>query len=110
MKILEGVNLAVRFALELSAIAATAYWGYGTRGGATRWVLAVAAPAVVIAVWALFVSEKPRIDLSRPLQLVIEFVVFGAAALALAAAGRPTLAVVFAVVAAISGTLNFLWD
>jgi Protein of unknown function (DUF2568) len=40
----------------------------------------------------------------------IEFAVFGGAAVALAATGRTALAIAFAVVAAISGTLNYIWD
>jgi hypothetical protein len=41
---------------------------------------------------------------------VIEFIVFGAAVVALAAAGQGTLAATFAIVALISGTLNYVWD
>lgn len=110
MKALQGANLGLRFLLELSAFAAIAYWGYDAGSGVWRWLLAVGAPALVAVVWALFVSPKARIELARPLRLVIEFLVFGAAALALAAAGQPILAVVFAVIAAISGTLNYVWD
>jgi uncharacterized protein DUF2568 len=110
MKVLEGGNLALRFILELSALAATAYWGYDTESGVTRWVLAVVAPALVIVVWALFIAPKRKAELARPIRLVLELMVFGAAALALAATGQRTLAVVSAVVAAVSGTLNYIWD
>lgn len=110
MKVLEGANLGLRFMLELSALAATAYWGYTTGSGVTRWLLAIGAPVLVAVVWGLFVSPKATVELSRPLQLVIEFAVFGAAVLALAAADQWTLAVVFAIVAAVSGTLNYVWD
>jgi hypothetical protein len=61
-------------------------------------------------VWGLFVSERPKFELARPVQLAIEFVVFGAAAVALAASGQQTLAIAFAAVAAISGALNYIWD
>jgi hypothetical protein len=94
----------------LSALAATAYWGTETESGVTRWVLAIGAPALVIVVWARFLAPKRTIDLAKPIRFVLELVVFGAAALALAAAGERALAVVFAVVAAISGTLNYIWD
>ena len=40
-------------------------------------------------VWGLFLAPKRRIDLAKPLRLAIEFVVFGAAAAALAATGTP---------------------
>ena len=64
----------------------------------------------MIIVWALFLAPKRTIELAKPIRFVLELVVFGAAALALAAAGQRTLAVAFAVVAAISGTLNYIWD
>jgi uncharacterized protein DUF2568 len=79
VKILEGANLALRFLLELSALAATAYWGYDTGSGLTRWVLAVVVPAIVVVVWALFLSPKARIELARPIRLALEFLVLGAA-------------------------------
>jgi hypothetical protein len=103
MKVLEGANLGLRFLLELSALAATAYWGFETESGVIGWLLAVGAPALVIVVWALFLAPKRTIELAKPIRFVLELMVFGAAALALAAAGQRALAVVFAVVAAIGG-------
>ena len=108
MKALEGVNLAVRFLCELTAIGVTAYWGYRTGEGAMRWVLALAAPAAVIAVWALFVSPNPTIELARPLRFVIELAVWGGATAAFLATGHRTLATVFGVAAVGSGVLNYL--
>ena len=61
-------------------------------------------------VWGLFLAPKRKIDLAKPVRLAIEFVVLGAAAAALAATGRTALAIAFAVVAAVSGTLNYIWD
>jgi hypothetical protein len=42
-KVLIGANLGLRFLLELSALAATAYWGFETGSGAIGWLLAVGA-------------------------------------------------------------------
>ena len=55
-------------------------------------------------------SPDPTVELARPVRLVIEFAVFGAAAGALAATGHRTLAVVLAVLAVVRGTLNYVWD
>src|SRR3954451_24781337 len=61
-----GVNLAIRFfVVELGALAAAAYWGWEATPGPGRWYLAVLAPAVVIVIWALFVSPKARIHVSK---------------------------------------------
>jgi hypothetical protein len=85
----KAANLALRFLLELAALAALAYWGWGV-----AWVLAVATPAAWIARWATFGSPKARIKLSTPWRIVFEAVVFGAAAAALWAAGQEVWAVV----------------
>ena len=106
---MRSANLVLRFLLELSALAATAYWGFATASGVTQWVLGIAAPAARGDVWGLFVSPKAKIELPRPAQFAIELLVFAAAALALATASRPVLAIALAVVALVSGTLNYVW-
>jgi hypothetical protein len=106
---LKNANLALRFALELGALAATAVWGFKTGAGPTRWVLGLGAPLLVIVVWFLFVSPEPTIELPRPLRLAIEFAVWSAAAAALWASGYRTLGIAFLVVAVVSGVLNYLW-
>jgi Protein of unknown function (DUF2568) len=96
---LKGVLLAVRFALELGAIAALAYWGFRDGDGAVlKVVLGIGAPAAAIALWGLFVSPKAKYGgpVSRA---VFELIVFAAAVVALVAADRTGLAVVFAVIA-----------
>lgn len=106
---LRGANLALRFLLELCGLAALGYWGWTTGSGVTRWLLAGAAVGAMAVVWGLFLAPKRRIDLPAPLRLAIEFLVFATAAAALAATGHTVLAIAFAAVAVISGTLNFVW-
>ena len=86
---MKAANLALRFVLELAALAALAYWGWGV-----TWVLAIAAPAVWVVLWATFGSPKARVKLSTPWRIVFEAVVFGAAAAALWAAGQEVGALV----------------
>ena len=86
-----AANLALRFLLELAALTALAYWGWGV-----SWVVAIAAPAAWIALWATFGSPKARVTLSATQRIAFEAVVFGAAAVALWAAGQEVLAVVLA--------------
>jgi Protein of unknown function (DUF2568) len=106
----ESANLAVRFILEICVLVALGYWGWKTGDGTMRWVLAVGSVVAAIVVWSLFVSPNPTIELARPIRLVIEFVVWAAAAAALWATALRALAVVFIVVAVVSGTLNYIWD
>jgi hypothetical protein len=107
---LKYANLVVRFLLELSALAATAYWGFATSSGLTQWLLGIGAPAAVVAAWWLFVSPKPRIELPRPARFAIELVIFAASALALVAADRAFLGILLAAIALVSGTLNYVWS
>jgi hypothetical protein len=103
-----SANLGIRFLLELSALAATSYWGFATASGVTQWVLGLGAPIVVAVVWGLFVSPKAKVELRRPIRFAIELLVFAAAALALVAAGQTVLGIVFAAVAVVSGTANYV--
>jgi len=102
-----GGNLVVRFLLELAALAAVGYWGFSSHSGVTQWVLGLGAPVAVAAVWGLFVSPKAKFDLPRPAAFAIELLVWAFAASALFAAGQRVLAIVFATIAVISGTLNY---
>jgi hypothetical protein len=111
VSVLHGANLAVRFlVVELGALAATGYWGYETGSGPMRLLLTIGAPGVVVTVWALFVSPKRRYGLPKPTRLAIELVLLFAASAALWNVGDPGLAIAFATVAAVSGTLNYIRD
>jgi hypothetical protein len=109
MKVVVGANLALRFLLELAALAAVGYWGWKTGGGALGWVLAVAAVAAVITVWALLVSPKHTIETSKPVSFAIELAVWVAAGAALYATDHDALALAFLAVSVISGLLNYVW-
>jgi hypothetical protein len=105
-----AANLVLRFLLELSALTATAYWGFATASGLTQWVLGLGAPALVAVIWGLFVSPKAKVELPRPAQFAIELLIFAAAAIALVAANQPILGIVLAALELVSGTLNYVWD
>jgi hypothetical protein len=111
VSVVRATNLALRFlVVELGALAATGYWGYETGSGLMRLLLAIGAPALVAAAWALFVSPKRKYDLRKPTRLAIELVLLGAASAALWDVGHPGLAIAFAAMALASGTLNYVWS
>ena len=90
-------NLALRFLLELSALAALGYGGAHVRAGLTaRVALALAAPLLAALAWGAVVSPKARVRASAPVRLLAELAIFGAAAGALLAAGRTRWAAGFA--------------
>jgi len=103
-----GVNLAIRFfVVELGALAAAAYWGWEATPGPGRWYLAVLAPAVVIVIWALFVSPKARIHVSKQAALAIELVLLGLVAVGLGVTGPVWLGIAYGTVALVSGLVNY---
>ncbi len=107
---LKFLNLALRFLLELCMLAALAYWGYHIGDSLLmKLVLALGAPLVAAVVWGAFIAPRAWRRLTDPARLLLELVLWVAAALALAAAGQPTLAVLFAVVVAANLVLGMVW-
>ena len=100
-------NDALRFFLELSALAAVAYWGWTEPHGALRWVLVVAAPLAVSLVWGRWMAPRSTKRVGDPWRLIIELLVFGSAVAALARADQPTLAVVLTAATAVHLALTF---
>jgi uncharacterized protein DUF2568 len=104
MRALGGALLAVRFVLELAALAALAYWGFSEFDGVLSVLLGVGAPLTAAVIWGLLVSPKARYG-SPARQAIGEAVVFGAAVIALLDSDQPVLAIVFAAVALVDGVL-----
>ncbi len=94
-----AVNLAIRFLLELGAIAALFYWGTQTGGGAVSWLLALGAPGLFILIWGRLLAPRARHRLPMRQRIPLELVLFGLAALALAVAGSVWLGIAFGAVA-----------
>ncbi|OIJ66225.1 YrdB family protein [Streptomyces mangrovisoli] len=110
MKTAQGVNLGVLFLIELGALAAVAYWGFTLDAPtAVRWLLMVAAPAVLVALWARWGAAKAPHKVRGAGRVAFETVWFGAGAAALFAAGATGWAVAFAAVVAVSKALAVVW-
>ena len=108
---MRGINLALRFVLELVVLVALALWGFNASGELViRLLLGLGAPAIAIAAWGTFVAPKAARRLEDPARLALEIVVFGAGVVAFVASGQLLLGVLLAVAAAISLVLMFVWD
>lgn len=79
------VNLALRFALELAALAAFAAYGLHAIHGPARFALAAALVLAAAAVWGRWAAPASRHRLTDPARLVVEVGFFTAAGVALAA-------------------------
>jgi hypothetical protein len=104
----KAINLGVRFALELCALAALAAWGWQLADSVWAQLLcAVAAPAVAAAAWGTWVAPKAAARLPDPWRLGVEALVFAAATAALLAIDQVKLAAALAVVYAINVAVLF---
>lgn len=107
---LRGLNLAVRFLLELGALAALAWWGVEL---GSSWVgslvMGIGFPALAAVTWGNFVAPRAPQFLPRPGRLAIEIAVFGTATTGLAAMGHWPAALVFGLAAAGNTALTHIW-
>ena len=92
---MRAANLALRFVLELCALAAVAWWGW-----TVNVALGVALPLAVVVVWGAFISPKARFQVPQAVWYGLQAIIFGAAALALAAVWSTAAGIVFALVVA----------
>ncbi len=83
---MKAANLALKFALEVAALAAFAYWGTTVHGTAVSALAAVAVPLAMIVLWGTFAPHAQH-RLSRAIRIPFEVAVFALAAGALLAAG-----------------------
>jgi hypothetical protein len=106
----KAANLALRFLLELCALAAVAYWGAQVSSStAVNIVVAVAAPLVLATLWGLFLAPKASRRVELPGRWPFELAVLAAAVVALVAAGSPLPAVLLAVIAVLNAVLLHAW-
>jgi Protein of unknown function (DUF2568) len=110
LEVIKGINLALRFLLELCALVALGYWGFETGNGAIAKVaLGIGAPLVAAVGWGVFVAPRAPVDLPGLVVLLLQVLVFGSAVAGLTATGHRTLALVFAVVVVINAILMYVW-
>ena len=102
-----GPNDILRFFLELFAFVSLGVWGF--LAFPLPWpgvLVGIGAPLLAILAWALFVSPKAVVRIDAFGKAIVEIAVFSAAAIGWWTLGQPVVAVVFAVVAAVSGIIN----
>ncbi|WP_405009343.1 DUF2568 domain-containing protein [Kitasatospora sp. NBC_01539] len=100
-----GVNLLVRFLLELCALAALAVGGWAAPGPVVvRALLAVVLPLAAALLWGRYAAPNAPVK-SPAAWLLTQLLVLGGAVLALALAGHPLAAALLAGAAAVNTAL-----
>ena len=110
MDIVKNANLALAFLLELCMLAALCYWGFVTgQGTVQKLLLGLGTPLVVAVVWGLFAAPQANWPLPGAALFALKALLFGSAAVALWAAERPALAVVFIAAVVLNSALAAVW-
>jgi hypothetical protein len=97
------INLAVRFLLELAALASLAYWGWTRGDGGWRYLLAIGLPLIAAGLWGTLAVPGDRsrsggapVPVSGIVRLILELGLFAFAAWALYDAGQTALSLILA--------------
>jgi Protein of unknown function (DUF2568) len=110
MDILKGLNLLVRFLLELCMLAAVGSWGFKTHSGwAMKIIFGIGLPVLIAVLWGLFIAPRATYPLTGISYLAVELILLGSGAVALFASGRPTLGWVYTVTVIVNKVLLVLW-
>ncbi|MHA7985655.1 YrdB family protein [Rathayibacter sp. CAU 1779] len=96
----------LRFVIELFAFVSLCVWGFIAWPFPWNIVIGILAPALAVVLWALFRSPKAVIRIDTFGKAIVEIIVMTAAAFAWWDLGQPIVAVVFAVVALVSGIIS----
>ena len=99
-------NDVLRFFLELFAFVSLGLWGFVAWPPPLNFVFGIGAPLFAIVLWALFRSPRAVIHLDPFGKALVEIVIMGSAALAWLVMGEWIVAIVFGVVAVISGIIS----
>ena len=81
-------------------------WGFLSWDLPWSIVFGVGAPVLAILLWALFLSPRAVLAIDLYGRSLIELLIMGAAALAWLDLGQPVVAIVFGVVAVVSGVIS----
>ncbi|WP_432361492.1 YrdB family protein [Sporosarcina sp. UB5] len=105
------VNLALRFMLEMCGLVAVSHWGFQSGGGfLMKAVLGMGSPLLMAIVWGIFVSPKGPLRVKGSGRVVLELIIFSVAAFALYDVGKPSLAIMLAILAVVSSIFNHLLE
>jgi hypothetical protein len=105
MAALRSGNLALKFGVELAAIASLGYWGASLGGSLLSAVMMVLAPVAMIALWGLFAAPKANRRLSASARIPLELAMLLGGALAFLAAGEDAVAAVVATAVVLNALL-----
>lgn len=108
---MKGLNLGLAFLLELALLAAIAYWGWHLSApSAVRWLVAIAAPAVLALAWSRIAAPDARSRLPPTRLVAFKLLAFTVGAALLYSASEQVLAIGLESVAVVNLGLAVSWN
>ncbi|WP_027724592.1 YrdB family protein [Tuberibacillus calidus] len=105
-----GINLLLRFVLEIGALISLGYWGFHLDLAlGLKIVVGIGAPLLAAVIWATFGSPAAPFPVKGWRKLFLEVMIFGGSALALFAAGQRVLAILFVLLTVLNRVLMQIW-
>jgi hypothetical protein len=108
------INLALRFLLEVAAILAFGFWGYSLAAGGIQILLAILFPLLFAVLWGVFAvrgdpsrSGKTVVQTPGIVRLLLELLLFGAAAWMMLELDYPSMALIFGLAVAFHYFVSF---
>lgn len=96
----------VKAVVLVVAVCTLALWGFGSWEFPWNIVVGLAAPIIVILVWALFLSPRAVLHLHPYLRAAVELLIYVGVTLAWWSMQQPILGIAFAVVAVAAGVIS----
>ncbi|WP_329765533.1 YrdB family protein [Bacillus nitratireducens] len=108
---LQALNIALRFMLELCVLGIVGYWGFRV-GTITviKVTLAIILPVIVAIIWALFGAQHAEWEVQGILHVLLEIIVFGVGVAALYHLKHYMLASGLAIIIVVNRMLMFIWN
>jgi hypothetical protein len=92
-------------------MASLGYWGFHSGKGVVIQVgLGIGSPIVAALIWGLFGAPGAKVPIVGPLHLILEFLIFGIAAVALYGTGHSNVAWLFFAIVVVNRILMYVWD
>ena len=110
MEAIKGLNLGIRFLLELCILVILGHWGFKTGGQTiTKILLGIGSPILFAVVWGTFLAPKSSLRLHEPWLFFAEILIFGLATLALYKTSGLPLTIPFGTIYFLNKILMIVW-
>ncbi len=93
----------VRVGVLIAALASLVVWGFAEFSLPLSLVVGVGAPALMLILWALFLSPRPVLRVHAFIAAIVELAIYAAVTMAWWAMGQAWIGIAFALVAVAAG-------